>query len=71
MTLTVSWLAAFMTLAVLLSYEVSLAVVQRRRAERMARTVHANLGIKSPVTKNTSDVGLHLTFDCHCTIEIF
>ena len=34
MTLTVSWLAALMTLAVLVSYEVSLAVAQRRRPER-------------------------------------
>lgn len=43
MTLTISWLAAFITLAVLLSYEVSLAVAQHRRPARMARTVHANL----------------------------
>ena len=43
MTLTISWLAALMTLAVLLSYEVSLAVAQRRRPARMARTAHANL----------------------------
>ena len=43
MTLTISWLAALITLAVLLSYEVSLAVAQRRRPARMARTAHANL----------------------------
>ena len=43
MTLTMSWLAAVLTVAVLLAYEVSLAVAQHRRPERMARTVHANL----------------------------
>lgn len=43
MTLTMSWLAAVLTVAVLIAYEVSLAVAQHRRPERMARTVHANL----------------------------
>lgn len=43
MTLTISWLTALTTLAVLLSYEVSLAVAQRRRPARMARTANANL----------------------------
>ena len=37
------WLAALLTIAVLLSYEASLALAQRRLPERMARTVHANL----------------------------
>ena len=43
MNFALSWLAALLTLAVLLAYETSLAVAQRRRPERMARTVHANL----------------------------
>jgi len=43
MNLATSWLAALVTVAVVLSYELSLAVAQRRRPERMARTVHANL----------------------------
>lgn len=43
MTLTISWWAAVATVAGLLLYEASLAVAQRRRPERMARTVHANL----------------------------
>ena len=43
MDFALSWLAAFLTLAVLLSYETSLAMAQRRRPERMARTAHANL----------------------------
>lgn len=38
-----SWLAAAVTVAVLLLYEASLAVAQRRRPERMARTAHATL----------------------------
>ena len=38
-----SWLAAAVTIAVLLLYEASLAVTQRRRPERMARTAHATL----------------------------
>lgn len=41
--LTMSWFAALVTVAVLLAYEASLAVAQRRRPARMARTVHANL----------------------------
>ena len=41
--LTMNWLAALVTVAVLLAYEASLAVAQRRRPTRMARTVHANL----------------------------
>ena len=43
MSFALSWLAALLTLAVLLAYETSLAMAQRRRPERMARTVHANL----------------------------
>lgn len=43
MNLTMNWLAALVTVAVLLIYEASLAVAQRRRPARMARTVHANL----------------------------
>ena len=43
MNLALSWITALLTLAVLLSYETSLAMAQRRRPERMARTVHANL----------------------------
>ena len=43
MNLAMSWLAALTTVTVLLSYEASLAVAQRRRPARMARTVHANL----------------------------
>jgi hypothetical protein len=38
-----TWLLALATIAVLLAYEVSLAVAQRRRPDRMARTAHANL----------------------------
>lgn len=43
MNFTMSWLAAVVTVAVLLFYEASLAVAQRRRPDRMARTAHANL----------------------------
>jgi hypothetical protein len=43
MNITSDWLAAAVTVAVLLGYELSLAVAQRRRPERMARTAHANL----------------------------
>lgn len=43
MTFAMNWLAAFVTVAVLLWYEASLAVAQRRRPDRMARTAHANL----------------------------
>lgn len=38
-----SWIAAIVTVAVLLFYEASLSVAQRHRPERMARTAHANL----------------------------
>ncbi|GAC1603676.1 MAG: hypothetical protein NVS3B2_08370 [Ramlibacter sp.] len=41
--MTLTWLAASVTVAVLLAYEVSLAVAQRQRPERMARTAHAQL----------------------------
>ena len=37
------WLTAFATITALVLYEASLAVAQRRRPERMARAVHANL----------------------------
>ena len=40
---TMGWLAALMTIAVLLAYEASLAVAQHLRPARMARTAHANL----------------------------
>ena len=43
MNLTMNWLGALITVAVLLAYEASLAVARRRRPARMARTVHANL----------------------------
>lgn len=43
MNLALSWLAAFVTVAILVSYEGSLAVAQRWRPQRMARTAHANL----------------------------
>ena len=43
MNLTLGWLAALLTVAVLLSYEASLAVAHHRRPARMARTAHANL----------------------------
>lgn len=38
-----SWVAAFGTVTVLVLYEVSLAVAQRQRPDRMVRTAHANL----------------------------
>lgn len=38
-----SWVAAFGTVTVLVLYEVSLAVAQRQRPDRVARTAHANL----------------------------
>ena len=38
-----TWLTALVTVTVLLVYEVSLAVSQRRRPGLVARTVHANL----------------------------
>jgi len=43
MSLTLEWLAALTTVAVLVLYEASLAVAQRRRPERVARSVHAAL----------------------------
>lgn len=43
MDVSLSWWAAFATAAVLVGYEVSLALAQRRRPDRMARTAHANL----------------------------
>lgn len=43
MDVALSWWAAFTTAAVLVGYEVSLALAQRRRPDRMARTAHANL----------------------------
>ena len=41
--MALSWWAAFATAAVLVGYEISLALAQRRRPHRMARTAHANL----------------------------
>ena len=38
-----NWLAAIVTVAVLIAYEASLAIAQRQRPARMARTVHADL----------------------------
>jgi len=43
MTGTLAWLATLATIAVLVFYEVALAVKQRRRPERMARSAHAAL----------------------------
>ena len=43
MNFEMNWLSALITVTVLVSYEASLAVAQRRRPERMARAVHANL----------------------------
>lgn len=43
MDLALSWWAAFATTAILVGYEASLALAQRRRPWRMARTAHANL----------------------------
>lgn len=43
MDVALSWWAAFATAAVLVGYEVSLALAQRRRPDSMARTAHANL----------------------------
>lgn len=43
MNIALDWLAASLTVAILLAYELSLAVARRRRPERMARTAHANL----------------------------
>jgi uncharacterized membrane protein len=38
-----AWLATLVTIAVLVAYEAVLAVAQRRRPERMARSAHAGL----------------------------
>lgn len=43
MDVSLSWWAAFATTAILIGYEASLALAQRRRPGRMARTAHANL----------------------------
>jgi len=43
MTLTISWLAALESVAVLFPHEVLLAVAQRRCPERMGRMVYATL----------------------------
>ena len=43
MSLTISWLAALESVAVLFPHEVLLAVAQRRCPERMGRTVYATL----------------------------
>ena len=43
MTSTMTWLAALATVAVLVGYEVALALAQRRSPERLARTAHATL----------------------------
>ena len=40
---TLAWLATLTTLAVLVAYEVVLAVAQRRRPDRLARSAHALL----------------------------
>jgi len=41
MSLTISWLAALESVAVLFSHEVLLTMAQRRRLERVGRTVYA------------------------------
>ncbi len=43
MTLDFTWLAALATIAILVCYEAALALAQRRRPERLARTAHAML----------------------------
>lgn len=43
MTNDLTWLAAFATVAILVCYEVALAVAQRRTPQRLARTAHASL----------------------------
>ncbi|MYN08768.1 DUF599 domain-containing protein [Pseudoduganella aquatica] len=43
MLISPAWLAAVATVAILLSYEVALAVRQRRSPQRMAKTAHAIL----------------------------
>jgi hypothetical protein len=43
MTSSMTWLAALATVAVLVFYEVALAIAQRRSPERLARSAHATL----------------------------
>lgn len=43
MTDGLTWLATFATVAILVCYEVALAVAQRRAPSRLARTAHASL----------------------------
>jgi hypothetical protein len=43
MTSIAAWLAALATVAILVSYEVALAIGHRRRPERLSRTAHAAL----------------------------
>jgi hypothetical protein len=43
MSSTLTWLAAFATVAILVLYEATLARAQRRRPDRLARTAHATL----------------------------
>jgi len=43
MTNDLTWLAAFATVAILVCYEVALAVARRRAPQRLARTAHASL----------------------------
>jgi hypothetical protein len=40
---TLTWLAAFATVAILVLYEATLVRAQRRRPDRLARTAHATL----------------------------
>ncbi len=42
-TLSSSWMAATLTVAILLAYEVTLMLVQRRSPQRLARSAHAGL----------------------------
>ncbi len=42
-TLSAHWLAAIVTVALLLAYEVTLLLVQRRSPQRLARSAHAGL----------------------------
>lgn len=42
-TLSSSWMAATLTVAILLAYEVTLLLVQRRSPQRLARSAHAGL----------------------------
>jgi hypothetical protein len=43
MTITMTWLAALATVAILILYEAALAIAQLRNPERLARTAHAAL----------------------------